>query len=101
MSPTARSIGLLEAEGYAVDIVERWIVGANIKRDLFGIFDLLALRDTITLAVQVTDSSHVAAHRTKINSSPLLPRIQAAGWLIELHGWRKTDNRWQCRREVL
>lgn len=101
MSPAARSTALLEAEGYAVDTVERWIPGANIRRDLFAMFDLLAIRGAVTLAVQVTTSDHAADRRKKITSSSLLGRIRAAGWAIELHGWSKRSNRWQCKREAL
>lgn len=101
MSPAARSTALLKAEGYAVDTVERWIPGARIRRDLFGLFDLLAIREGSTLAVQVTTGDHLADRRRKVLASPLLERVQAAGWRIELHGWAKRGNRWRCRREAL
>lgn len=101
MTPAARSIRLLEAEGFAVDTVERWIPGAGIRRDLFGMFDLLAIRDSSTLAVQVTTADHVANRRRKLADSPLLARCKAAGWQIELHGWHKSGQRWQCRREPM
>jgi hypothetical protein len=99
MGPSARSTALLAADGWLVDTVERQC--GPIKRDLFGAFDLLAIRDTATLAVQVTTASHAADRRAKVLRSPLLGRIRAAGWVLELHSWRKTHSRWQCRREVL
>ena len=101
MTPSARSVRLLKAQGYAVDTVERWIPGARIRRDLFGMFDLLAIRDSSTLAVQVTTADHMAHRRRKLASSLLLARCKAAGWQIELHGWRKSGRRWECRREAL
>ncbi|MGC8519278.1 MAG: hypothetical protein ACP5P4_12245 [Steroidobacteraceae bacterium] len=101
MTPSARSVRLLEAEGFTVDTVERWIPGARIRRDLFGMFDLIAVRNATTLAVQVTTSDHLANRRRKVAASPFLERIRAAGWQIELHGWRKSGRRWECRREAV
>jgi len=101
MTPSARSLALLKAEGFTVDTVERWIPGANVRRDLFGCFDLLAIRDTQTLAVQVTTGSNLAARRRKLLASALLPRVLAAGWCLELHGWAKRSGRWHCRREPI
>lgn len=83
-----------------VDTVERRITRI-VTRDLFGIIDLLAVREGVTLAVQVTTSSNVAARRKKLQASEALSRVLAAGWRVELHGWAKRKGRWQCRVEAL
>lgn len=101
MSPTARTKRLLEAEGFTVEIVERWIPGANIRRDLWGFLDVLAIRDRETLGVQVTTADHVSHRRSKILASPLLTSVLAAGWRVEIHGWRKARGRWEARRESI
>jgi hypothetical protein len=101
LSPTARTKKLLEAEGFAVEVVERWIPGANIRRDLWGFLDVLAIRDQETVGVQVTTSDHLANRRRKILASPLLQRVLGAGWRIEIHGWRKVKGRWAARREMI
>lgn len=100
MTPNARSREALEAAGWLVDTVERRITRI-VTRDLFGIIDLLAVRDEVTLAVQVTTASNVAARRKKLQASDALSRVLAAGWRIELHGWVKRKGRWLCRVEPL
>lgn len=100
MTPSARSRASLEAAGWLCDVVERRITRI-VTRDLFGLFDLLAVREGVTLAVQVTTSSNVAARRRKLQASDSLSRILAAGWRIELHGWAKRRGRWQCRVEAM
>lgn len=100
MTPTARGVAKLKANGYRVAVVEKWDPHARIRQDLFGIIDLLAIRNGETLAVQTTSSSNVAARMTKIADSEATPDIRAAGWRFEVHGWRKGKNgRWQCRVE--
>ena len=60
-SPTQRSLAHLRALGYRVAIVERWNPFARIRQDLFGVLDLLAVKDGEILGVQVTSGSNVAA----------------------------------------
>lgn len=99
MSPMARTRRMLESEGYLVDTVERWIPGANVRRDLFGFLDLVAIREGETLGVQVTTADHVAHRRVKMLGLPSLPHVLRAGWRVEIHGWRKVKGRWTPRRE--
>jgi hypothetical protein len=101
-SPTSRSLELLRDEGWLVAVVERWIPGANIRQDLFGLFDLIAIRGDQTMAVQVTSASNVSSRIRKITESDKLAAVRKAGWWIECHGWAKRKGRWACvRREDL
>jgi len=88
-SPTHNSLTMLRGEGWIAEVVERWIPGMNIRKDLFGFVDILALKDGQTLAVQTTSDSNVSARVKKITESELLPELRKAGWLIHVHGWRK------------
>lgn len=101
MSNTVRSTKLLEAEGWVVDTVERWIPGANIRKDLFGFGDLFAIHAGTgdTLIVQTTSKSNISSRINKIIASPFLPIVRKAGIRIEAHGWGKSKGRWHCRRE--
>ena len=90
MTPTQRSLKYLREEGYTVAIVERWNPWVNIRQDLFGFIDLLAIRKDETLAVQVT-ASGVSSRLKKISESELLPKVREAGWKIQVHGWRKNS----------
>jgi hypothetical protein len=98
MSPTARTLRDLRADGWTADVVERWIPGANIRSDLFGFVDIVAVRGAETLGVQATSDTNVAARVRKIAEHPNLPFVREAGWRLEVWGWRKKDNRWQCRK---
>ena len=97
MSPTQRSLKHLKAQGYRVAVVERWNPFARIRQDLFGIIDLLAVRDGETLAVQTTSAGNVSARVRKIAEADATPDIRKAGWRILVHGWRKVGNRYQLR----
>ena len=103
ITPTQRSLKKFRDEGWLVAVVERWNPYARIRQDLFGFVDLLAIKGDVTLAVQTTSGSNVAARIHKIAT------VQAAAlWLesrnrkIVLHGWRKCGARgkrklWECR----
>lgn len=98
MSPTARTLAVLRERGYRCQVVEQTIPKTFIKRDLFGIVDVLGIREGETLAVQVTSGSNVAARLTKISESEAIADIRKAGWTVHVHGWRKGANgRWQLR----
>lgn len=98
MTPTQRSLAHLREAGYLAAVVERWNAHARIRQDLFGVIDILAVRDGETLAVQTTSGSNVAARVAKIGESDAVPHLRRAGWRILVHGWRKGANgRWALR----
>ena len=96
-SPTQRSLEKLRADGWRAEVVERWIPGANIRKDLWGWVDILALRDGVTLAVQTTSAANVSARVRKIADSDSLADVRKAGWRIAVWGWRKVGRAWVCR----
>lgn len=91
-SPTKRSLAKLRADGYHVEIVERWNPFARIRQDLLGFIDVLALREGQILAVQVT-ASGVSARLEKIRNEPRARLWLAAGGALEVHGWRLVGKR--------
>jgi hypothetical protein len=92
MSPTQRSLKHLREQGYLCAIVEHWDHFARKRRDLFGMFDLLCVREGETLAVQTTSGSNVSARVKKLTESELIGTVRKAGWGIHVHGWRKGAN---------
>ena len=96
-SPTQLSLAMLRDRGFTVTVVEYWHAFAKIKVDLWGIGDILAIKDDTTLLVQTTSGSNVAARITKINESKHRAALLRAGWLLHVHGWRKAKGRWICR----
>ena len=97
-SPTSRSLEHLRKAGYVADVVERWIPGANIRKDCFGFIDILAIRDGEVLGVQSTSGSNVSSRVKKIAEHEHVGAVRKAGIRIVVHGWRKNaSNRWQLR----
>jgi carbonic anhydrase len=99
VSPTARTLRDLRADGWTAEVVERWIPGANIRSDLFGFVDIVAVRGAETLGVQATSDANVAARVRKIADSELVGVVREAGWRLAVVGWKKDvkSNRWQAR----
>lgn len=97
MSPTERTLKALRRDGWLVAVVEKWNPHARRRFDLFGVIDVLAIRDGETLAVQTTSYSNVPARVRKIADHENTPAIREAGWRFIVHGWRKKGNRWVCR----
>jgi hypothetical protein len=91
----------MRKRGFYAEVVERFVPGANIRRDLFGFGDVLCLGDAGELAlVQSTSASNVAARIAKISESPLVGRVRQAGFKILVHGWRKKKVGGRVRWEV-
>ena len=97
MSPTQLTLRKLREEGWLCEVVERWVPGANIRKDLFGWIDIVALRDGETLAVQCTSYSNISTRSKKIAESDSIAQVRKAGWSIWVMGWRKVNNRWAER----
>jgi hypothetical protein len=93
-SPTQLSLKKLREDGWLAEVVERWIPGANIRKDLWGWVDIVALKDGETLAVQTTSYSNMSARAKKIAESETVAEVRKANWSIQVHGWHKKDNRW-------
>jgi hypothetical protein len=97
-SPTQLSLAKLREEGYIVDVVERWIPGANIRKDLYGFIDIIALKGKETLVVQTTSASNLSARCKKIADHENVGAVREAGWTIHVHGWHQDDKRkWHCK----
>ena len=102
VSPTQRSLKYLRDQGYTVAVTERWNPFAKIRQDLFGFVDLIAIRNGATLAIQSTSASNLSSRRKKIESHENLQVVQAAGWNVILHGWRKNSkNKWVLTEEIV
>lgn len=100
MTPTARTLKKLRAEGWLCAVVEKRNPVTKTLNDLFGFIDVLAIREGETLGVQTTSASNVASRVKKIADHENVAAVRSAGWGIHVHGWRKLANgRWDCRVE--
>lgn len=96
-SPTQRSLKHLREQGYRAEVVEKWIPGANLRKDLFGFVDIVAIRGAETLGVQSTSRSNVSARVQKIADSEAVGDVRKAGWRIVVHGWGKLKAGWTLK----
>jgi hypothetical protein len=96
-SPTVLSLRHLRADGWTVDVCERWVpnfgggAGPGKRHDLFGLVDLVALKGSETLGVQTTSHTNFNARLNKITDDEhreAFVALKAAGWGIVVHGWR-------------
>lgn len=92
-STTKLSLDHLRGLGYVVDVVERWVPapagGRQVRRDLFGILDLVALRGGETLGVQTTTYGELSRRARKIAESEHVGALREAGWRLVVHGWHQ------------
>jgi hypothetical protein len=96
MTPSARALTDLRKDGWTPWVVESTI--RHFKRDLFNCIDILAIRDGVTLAVQVTAGSAHANRATKVRNNEYLPLMLGAGWRVEVWSYRKAANGRYVRR---
>lgn len=88
----------LESLGWTVGVVEQTIPHTFIKRDLFGMFDLIAIKSFVTMGIQVTSRSNVTARVKKIEEEPRLLDVREAGWIVMVHGWDKDkEGNWRLK----
>ena len=100
-SPTQRTLKHLRDNGCElVQVVERWNPFARVRQDLFGIIDIVAIRDGQTIGVQATSLSNVNARIQKIAESDAAAALRKAGWTLLVHGWGKQSNGRYRLREV-
>jgi hypothetical protein len=97
-SPTQLSLDYLRSKGYVVEVVEKYNYFARIRQDLFGFVDILAIGESLTLGVQTTSRSNMAARIAKISEHENWPAVLRAGWKMEVHGWAKNKaGRWEVK----
>lgn len=102
MSPTQLTLRKLKGEGYeTIQVVEVWVPFGKFgnRRDLFGCWDILAVKDGETVAVQVTSKSNMSARIKKIGDhEPHTSNLRDANWKLLVHGWFKNkSNRWEVK----
>lgn len=90
-SPTQRTLKSLRDDGYIAEVVERWNAFARIRQDLFGIIDVVAVKEGVNgvVGVQTTSYSNVSARIKKALENKALPVWVKAGNRFVVHGWKK------------
>lgn len=100
LTPTARTLLTLRAEGWLAAPVERYIAAVRRSRDLWGIGDVLAVhpRDRLFLLVQATSLPHVGDRLKRIQGRAELPLLLRAGLAVQVWGWARHAGRWAVKR---
>jgi hypothetical protein len=82
----------MESRGYKCDLVESYNHFSRRKKDLFNIFDILAIGNGETVGIQITSKSNMSSRIKKISESEFLPELVRSGWRLVVIGWYKKDN---------
>jgi hypothetical protein len=82
----------MESRGYKCDVVESYNAFTRRKKDLFSIFDILAIGNGETVGIQITSKSNMSSRIKKISESEFLPDLVRSGWKILVLGWYKKPN---------
>lgn len=106
MTPNARSLHLMQKEGYVAAIVEKWSPFPKPfgkRHDLFGFVDLIGIKNGLCDLVQATTMAHVNDRVKKILSHENYKVIKGSGATIIVHGWAKRGPRgkakhWECKK---
>lgn len=93
MSPSARCIAECRARGWIAQNVEQTIPRTYIKRDLFGVIDIVAVTPTGILGIQATSGSNSASRCTKILAEPRMRAWLKAGARLSVWSWAKQGAR--------
>lgn len=118
MSPTARALAQLRKDGWLAEVVERFIPGARVRKDLFGFIDIAAIHPPIAphtvfhvgiFGVQVTTKAHMADRLAKIAAPPCVEKARIYlnnGNTLEIWGYAKQGPRggrktWTLTRRVV
>lgn len=123
ISPTARTLVECRKRGWIAQCVEQTIPHTFIKRDLFGVIDIVAVTatcdrhvlspggvDKLTvewpaiLGIQATSnntSGNHSARRTKILAEPRALKWIEAGGRLEVWSWAKQGARGKAKRWTL
>jgi hypothetical protein len=82
----------MESRGYKCDVVESYNAFTRRKKDLFSIFDILAIGNGETVGIQITSKSNMSSRIKKISESEYLPELVRSNWKILVLGWYKKPN---------
>lgn len=99
MSPTSRSLALLRSQGWLAEVVEHWNPFSKTRKDLFGVWDIVAIRPGQVAFIQTTTAGNMKARMKKIAAHPDSDYMRESGAMLAVHGWHKVGRKWECKIE--
>ena len=105
MSPTQRALAECKRRGWIAQVVEHTVPRTFIKRDLFGVIDIVAIANhSWIVGIQVTSGANHSARVAKIAAEPRAWSWHSAGgrlvvWSFALRGARGKRKRYELREQ--
>lgn len=98
MNPLTRTLKALRDDGWLAEKVEMpFNPFSKVRRDLFGMADVLSVKGDTVLLVQATSQSNVSARVKKLTATPArVVWCASPNRLLQVWGWRKVGNRWKA-----
>jgi len=93
MTPTQRTLAYLKERGITAGVVERWIPRAKVRKDLFGIIDIIGIYKYSIVGIQSCSGSGFSKHDKKIMVSDNTRKWLETGAELWLVGWRKVKKK--------
>lgn len=94
-SPTQLTLAKMRKEGYLPWVTEHFARGR--RHDMWTFCDVYCIKEGESVAVQCTSYSNISARVKKITECEFTERVRKANIRIVVQGWRKVNNRWQCK----
>lgn len=88
---TRKTMEALRLLGFQVDVCERFIQGGRVRKDLFGLFDLIAFDDRHTIGVQCFTTGW-SEHMKKLelpDNNQMIRMWLAGNRSFEMWGWSR------------
>ena len=99
--PSQLTLNELRKNGYLCQVVERYNSFAHFRVDLFGIIDIVAIKDNEILGIQATSAVNHTTRVIKARKSDTLSKWLKAGGKFQVWSWAKKNNKWEVRKEEL
>lgn len=105
-SPTARTLQHVRALGAMAEVVEHWNAYARVRKDLFGVGDVIVVwpGQLGVLLVQATTTGNISHRLEKCRDPIIAGRITiwlAAGNFFSIWGWSKKGPRGKVKHWTL
>lgn len=104
MTPTQRTLQRLRKDGWTCQVVEYWNSFAKIRKDLFGVIDVVGVHpDRGIIGIQATSGDNLSKRVKKSQAEPRLKTWIEAGGKFQAWGWRKSarTRRYELRKVEL
>ena len=95
-----KTIEYFKNQGYVIDKVDCWNAYTNKTKDLFSVFDMIAVRKGEVVFIQICGRDF-QPHVRKMQASRVVSLLsEMENITVMLIGWRKLKGRWSPRVKI-